>query len=110
MEARSAYGAFERKWKELEGVVKSLNEAGAELLTFFKYPETQWKSLRSTNVIERVNLEFRRRVKTQGALPDENAVLIILFGLYATGQIQMLRINGFKDLPAESSEKVLTNA
>jgi transposase-like protein len=29
-----------------------------------------------TNVIERLNEEFRRRVKTQGALPTEDAALV----------------------------------
>jgi hypothetical protein len=31
----------------------------------------QWKTIRTTNVIERLNEEFRRRVKTQGSLPGE---------------------------------------
>jgi len=33
-------------------------------------PESQWRSLRTTNAIERMQLEFRRRVKTQAALPQ----------------------------------------
>jgi hypothetical protein len=37
------------------------------------------------NVIERLNGEFRRRVKTQGSLPSEDAALLLLFGLIATG-------------------------
>jgi transposase-like protein len=68
--ARSAYTAFERTWaKRCPGVVTSLREGGDELLTFFRFPRTQWKTLRTTNVIERLHEEFRRRVKTQGALP-----------------------------------------
>ena len=62
---RTAYTAFERKWaKRCPGVVRSLQEGGAELLTFFTFPKAQWKTLRTTNVIERLNEEFRRRVKT----------------------------------------------
>ena len=41
----------------------------------------QWKTIRTTNVIERLNEEFRRRVKTQGSLPGEEAVLVLLFSL-----------------------------
>jgi transposase-like protein len=64
---RAAYSGFERKWsKRCPGVARSLQEGGAELLTFFTFPKVQWKTLRTTNVIERLNEEFRRRVKTQG--------------------------------------------
>ncbi len=50
------------------------------MLTFFQFPTRQWKTLRTTNVIERFK-EFRRHVKTQGALPTEDAALVLLFGL-----------------------------
>jgi transposase-like protein len=54
-------------------VVTSLREGGDELLTFVRFPKAQWKTLRTTNVIERLHEEFRRRVKTQGSLPSEDA-------------------------------------
>jgi transposase-like protein len=41
--------------------------------------------LRTTNVIERLNEEFRRRVKTQGALPTE---------------IRLRRLDGWRQIPA----------
>jgi len=43
-------------------------------------------------------LEFRRRVKTQGALPGETAALRLLFGLLASGQIRLRRIKGFREI------------
>ncbi|MEO0115048.1 MAG: transposase [candidate division WOR-3 bacterium] len=63
--------------------MKSFKEAGNELLTSFRYPESQWKSLRRTNIIERFYGEFRRRIKTQASLPSEHAALIIFLGLFA---------------------------
>jgi transposase-like protein len=57
----------------------SLREGGDELLTFFSFPKVQWKTLRTTNTIERLHEEFRRRVKTQGSLPSEDAALVLLF-------------------------------
>ena len=100
-QAKQFYDAFVKKWsKKHESVATSFLEAGEQLLTFYRYPKTQWKSLRSTNVIERLNLEFRRRVKTQGSFPTEDSVLILLFALYASGQIAMVRLSGFKDLQA----------
>ncbi len=97
--ATRARELFLAKWPRLcPAVVRSLEEAGEELLTFFAFPESQWLSLRTTNAIERLQLEFRRRVKTQGALPGETAALRLLFGLLASGQIKLRRIKGFRDI------------
>ena len=97
--ARSAYDAFLRKWRRLsEGVARSLEEAGTELLTFFRYPKSQWKSLRTTNALERLNEEFRRRVKTQSSFPSESSVLVLLFGMVASGMVRMRKIVGYEDM------------
>jgi len=97
--ARTAYTAFERKWdKRCPAVVKSLREGGDELLTFFTFPKAQWKTLRTTNVIERLNEEFRRRVKTQGALPTDDAAVTLLFSLVASGQIRLRKLDGWRRL------------
>jgi transposase-like protein len=104
---RAAYGAFERKWaKRCPGVVRSLQEGGAELLTFFTFPKAQWKTLRTTNVIERLNEEFRRRVKTQGSLPTEDAALILLFSLVASGQIKLRKIDGHATMATVISKRL----
>jgi putative transposase len=94
-----------RAWaKRCPGVVTSLREGGDELLTFFTFPKTQWKALRSTNVIERPHEEFRRRVKTQGSLPTEDAALVLLFSLVASGQIKLRRIDGWRKIAAVLSQ------
>jgi putative transposase len=99
--ARAAFTAFDRAWaKRCPGVVRSLREGGDELLTFFQFPESQWKTLRTTNVIERLHAEFRRRVKTQGSLPSEEAAVVLLFSLVASGQIKLRRIDGWQKLAA----------
>jgi len=96
---RAAYDAFLRKWRRsCEGVTRSLEEAGLELLTFYRYPQSQWKSIRTTNIIERINGEFRRRIKTQSSFPSEQSVLVLLFGLMASGMIRMHRIAGHEDM------------
>ena len=103
--ARIAYAAFERTWgKRCPGVVVSLREGGDELLTFFSFPKAQWKTLRTTNVIERLHEEFRRSVKTQGSLPNEDAALILLFSLVASGQIKLRRIDGWQKIAAVLSQ------
>jgi putative transposase len=103
--ARAAFVAFERTWaKRCPGVVTSLREGGEELLTFFRFPKPQWKTLRTTNVIERLHEEFRRRVKTQGSLPTEDAALVLLFSLVVSGQIKLRRIDGWRKIAAVLSQ------
>ncbi len=97
--AESERERFLLKWKKLcPGVAASLEEAGEELLTFYRFPASQHLSLRTTNAIERMQQEFRRRVKTQAALPSEDAVLRLFFGLWVSGQITLHRIRGYRDL------------
>jgi transposase-like protein len=101
MTARAAYDAFVKKWTTLcPAVAKSLEEAGLELLTFYDFPTAMWKSLRTTNTLENLNREFRRRTKTQASFSTEDAALIILYGLVAFGQIQLRKIDGHQQLPS----------
>src|SRR5260221_785459 len=97
--ARGAYEEFTRKWSALcPEVSRSIEEAGTELLTFYEFPKAMWKSLRSTNAIENLNREFRRRTKTQGSFGTEDAALTLLYGLVAFGQIKMRKIVGHREL------------
>jgi len=103
--AQKARAAFLLKWKkQCPGAAASLEEAGEELLTFFQFPASQWVSLRTTNAIERMQLEFRRRVKTQAALPNEGAVLRVFFGLWVSGQMKLRRIRGYRDIRGTEKE------
>jgi transposase-like protein len=75
-----------------------------ELFTFFNFLKSQWKTLRTTNTIERLHEEFRRRVKTQGSLPSEDAALILLFSLVASGQTKLRKIDGGRKIAAVLSQ------
>src|SRR5215467_10670947 len=54
----------------VEAVANSLEEAGDRLFTFTRPPPSQWRSARTTNAIERLHEEFKRRIKTQTVLPS----------------------------------------
>lgn len=98
--ARAAYHRALRTWRtRAEGVARSLEEAGDELLTFYQFPRSQWKSIRTTNMIERMHEEFRRRVKTQASHPHEASVLRLFFALYQSGAIKLRRLDGWYDIP-----------
>jgi putative transposase len=98
-DARAAYHDLVRKWSKLvPAVARSLEEAGLSLLTFYEFPKPMWKTLRTTNPLENLNREFRRRTKTQGSFGTEAAGLTLLWGLIAFGQIRLRRIDGYQHL------------
>jgi putative transposase len=91
--------AFLKKWRlKCRAVAESVEEAGDRLFTFTRLPPEQWKSARTTNAIERLNEEFRRRIKTQTVLPCAETVPMLLWALLASGQIQMRKVDGWETL------------
>jgi putative transposase len=91
--------AFLAKWKlRCRPVAASLEEAGERLFTFLRYPPQQWRSLRTTNAIERLHEEFKRRIKTQCLLPCAETAAMLFWALLASGQITMRRIDGWPTL------------
>jgi putative transposase len=91
--------AFLRKWRiKCKAVADSLEEAGDRLFTFTRLDPSQWKSARTTNAIERLNEEFKRRIKTQTVLPDAGTVPMLFWALLASGQIVMRKVDGWETL------------
>jgi transposase-like protein len=92
--------AFLRKWRlKCRAVADSLEEAGERLFTFTRLPESQWKSARTTNAIERLHEEFKRRIKTQTVLPSAETAAMLFWSLLASGQITMRKVDGWQTLP-----------
>jgi transposase-like protein len=88
-----------KKWRpQCRAVVQSFEEAGDELFTILRFPRSQWKAPRTTNTLERINEEFRRRTKTQASLPSQDAVLLLLFGLLRAGHIRVRKIDGWQEM------------
>jgi putative transposase len=91
--------AFLAQWKlRCRAVADSLEEAGERLFTFLRYPPEQWRSLRTTNAIERLHEEFKRRIKTQCLLPCAETAAMLFWALLASGQITMRRVDGWPTL------------
>jgi putative transposase len=98
--------AFLRKWRlKCRAVADSLEEAGEQLFAFTRLPSSQWKSARTTNAIERLHEEFKRRIKTQTVLPSAETAAMLFWALLASGQITMRKVDGWQSLgqpPAKS--------
>ena len=77
--ADELYKSFYEKWnKVIPSAVKSLAQSIDACLTFFKFPDEEWISLRTTNIIERLNKEFKRRTKSMEIVAGENACYRLL--------------------------------
>ena len=90
------YGLFQKGRVLAQDAVPTAN--GNQLLTFYEFPRAMWKSIRTTNALENLNREFRRRTKIQASFSSEESAVALLFGLIASGQIQLRRIDGYQRL------------
>ncbi len=100
--------AFIREWRlKCKAVADSLEEAGDKLFTFTRFPPSQWKSIRTTNAIERLHEEFKRRIKTQTVLPCAETAAMLFWALMASGQITMRKVNGWQSLAEKPSDQLL---
>jgi putative transposase len=77
--AMEFFEIFKQKWrKDFPSAVKCLGNSIEACLTFFICPEEEWISLRTTNIIERLNKEFKRRTKPMEIVAGENACYTLL--------------------------------
>jgi len=64
--------------KDLPSAVKCLENSLNSCLTYLQFPQEEWICLRTTNVIERVNKEFKRRTKPMEILAGERSCYTLL--------------------------------
>jgi len=70
---------FKAKWeKEIPSAVKCLGNSLEACLTYLQFPEEEWICLRTTNVIERINKEFKRRTKPMEIVAGERSCYTLL--------------------------------
>ena len=91
--------AFVRKWRlRHRAVADSLEEAGDALFAFTRLPPSQWRSAGTSNAIERLHEEFKRRIKTQTVLPSADTAAMLFWALLASGQIVMRKVDDWQTL------------
>jgi transposase-like protein len=99
--------AFLRKWRlRCPAVAASLEEAAERLFAFLRLPPCQWRSARTTNAIERLHEEFKRRIKTQTVLPSAETAAMLFWALLASGQITMRKVDGWQTLAEKPAPAV----
>jgi len=73
------FNGFKSKWEQhVPSAVKTLERSLDSCLTYLEFPEEEWISLRTSNIIERLNKEFRRRSKPMEIMAGETSCYRLL--------------------------------
>ncbi len=59
----------------------------------------------TTNAIERLHEEFKRRIKTQTVLPSAETAAMLFWALLASGQINMRKVDGWQTLATRTIDQ-----
>jgi transposase-like protein len=78
-----------------------MNEAREEVLSFRHFPAQHWKKVWSTNLLERVNKEIKRRTRVVGIFPND-AAITRLVGAVLLEQDEHWQLEGRRMFSAES--------
>jgi putative transposase len=79
LSAKRALERFCNKWKAMyPDAVKCLERDFEAVTTYLDFPELEWMHLRTTNLIERLHKEFKRRTKPMEIVAGEESVYRIL--------------------------------
>jgi putative transposase len=78
--ARAAFDALKARWgATCSDAVASLERDLDALLVHYAFPRLHWNALRTTNPIERINREFKRRSKTMETIGAEGLKVLLAF-------------------------------
>lgn len=88
-EAKKLLGDFQRTWtKQVPEAVECLERGFVDATRYFSYPKRHWKRIRSTNGLERLHGEIKRRIRAVRAFPDRASALrlVTAVALHATAK------------------------
>jgi putative transposase len=64
--------------RQFPEVAAMLDDAAEDLLAFTSFPQAHWRKIWSTNPLERVNGEIKRRTRVVGIFPNDAAALRLI--------------------------------
>ena len=79
-DARQAFGALKTAMgNDVERAVRVIEKDLESLLVHYKFEQRFWRTLRTTNPIERVNKELKRRTKSMETLGEKTLQVLLAF-------------------------------
>ena len=78
-----------------------MNEAREDVLAFRHFPQQHWRKIWSTNLLERVNEEIKRRIRVVGIFPND-AAITRLVGAVVLEQHEHWQLEGRRMFSADS--------
>jgi putative transposase len=66
---------LELRRQRLTRAAELVEDSIGETLTFYAFPDSHWRKIRTNNPLERIMKEIRRRTKVVGAFPDGQSCL-----------------------------------
>jgi len=61
----------------LKEAAQRVQDGIAETLTYYRFPASHWRRIRTNNPLERIMREIRRRTRVVGAFPDGKSALML---------------------------------
>lgn len=89
---RSFLACYGREYPE---AVRSLNNAGDHLFSFFDFPKRHWRSIKSTNVIESMFNAVKLRTDAARRIHNRHSALFLVFKLLTTQEKRLHKILGY---------------
>jgi len=77
-QAKAAEIVTRLKAMKLKAAAELVEQRGGETLTYYAYPSTHWRQIRTNNPLERIIREIRRRTRVVGAFPDGHSALMLV--------------------------------
>lgn len=76
--------------------VASLLEAGEKLFTYFDFPRSHWRSIKSTNVIESIFASVKLRTDAARRIRRRDSATYLVFKLLTTAERRLHRLHGYR--------------
>jgi putative transposase len=112
--AQQDAAAVEAQWDQVMAMLAAqfpraaalMASAREDVLAFRHFPEQHWKKIWSTNLLERVNEEIKRRTKVVGIFPNDPAI-VRLVGAVLLEQHEHWQMEGRRMFSAETMAAVM---
>ena len=102
---------FIRKWRQMPRRRRQPGGGRRQTIHIHAVPaEPMEIDPNSSNAIERLHEEFKRRIKTQTVLPSAETAAMLFWALLASGQINMRRVDGWQTLAEKPDDQIIDSA